>query len=186
MKASESPTHRRRSYFKMNFKMLEMPKVLASAMNIWQEHPSWAKDERKRWALAQGRIKKLLMEFREVDKRRMTLLKSKHAHKAMSVLESESGGIIEEQEDILQEVQRYYQNLYKTEEETTEMVAKQEVVVSRIDRQMNEEDNKKLEEAPSRELITRIAMEMPKEKSPGITESSSLNSNLSFRSSRLE
>ncbi|KAL3692273.1 hypothetical protein R1sor_005924 [Riccia sorocarpa] len=44
--------------------------ILEKAKGVWQAHPSWAKDKRKRWTLALGRIRKLLMEVREDDKRK--------------------------------------------------------------------------------------------------------------------
>ncbi|KAL3695821.1 hypothetical protein R1sor_009897 [Riccia sorocarpa] len=164
VKESHASTLRKRSYFKMDFKMLNRAEVLIRTRTRWLEHPNWARDKRKGWSLALGRIRKLLMEVREDDKRRVLPLRSLEEH----VEELESGEVIEEHEEILEEVHRYYQELYKAEEETTETLVKREEVVSRIDKQMTEEDNRKLEEVPSDEFITRIVMEMPKEKSPGI------------------
>ncbi|KAL3684732.1 hypothetical protein R1sor_002754 [Riccia sorocarpa] len=86
----------------------------------------------------------------------------------MPALEKESWEILKEHEDILEEMQRFYHELYTSDQETEEVVATREVVVSRIDKQLTPDDNRILEEVPSEELITRIVMEMPKEKSLGI------------------
>ncbi|KAL3697985.1 hypothetical protein R1sor_012061 [Riccia sorocarpa] len=57
----------RRSYFKMDARALKKDAVLDRAKAVWAAHPSWAKDKRKRWALALGRIRSLLMEVRNEE-----------------------------------------------------------------------------------------------------------------------
>ncbi|KAL3681560.1 hypothetical protein R1sor_024516 [Riccia sorocarpa] len=95
-------------------------------------------------------------------------LKAKHAHEEMTALEREDGQILEGEEEILEEVQNFYQNLYRAEEETEETLEQRRNVVQRIDRRLTHDDNRILEEVPSEEFITTIVMEMPKEKSPGL------------------
>ncbi|KAL3680581.1 hypothetical protein R1sor_023537 [Riccia sorocarpa] len=235
LKVREAAQQPRRSYFKMDFKVLMREDVLGRAKTVWEEHPSWARDKRKRWALALGRIRKLLMEVRkedrigymdlkeleekaeearsriQVDNSReaaeafeetittlrkrehqeaedcrksckikwlkegdapskyfFARLKAKHVHEEMIALESDSGQILEEQEDILKEVHTYYQNLYRAEEETADVLERRREVIGRIDRRLTEGNNRTLEEIPSEEFITSIVMEMPKEKSPGL------------------
>ncbi|KAL3698377.1 hypothetical protein R1sor_012453 [Riccia sorocarpa] len=73
----------------------------------------------------------------------------------MTALELESGEVIEEQEDILDEVHRYYQDLYKAEEETAETFAKREKVVSAQDGQ-SFWDKKSLVGKDSRGIIKLI------------------------------
>ncbi|KAL3699083.1 hypothetical protein R1sor_017105 [Riccia sorocarpa] len=70
LKEAEASTRPRRSYFKMEYKMLMKPEVLARAKGVWIDHPRWAKDKRKRWTLALGRIRKLLMDIRDEERRR--------------------------------------------------------------------------------------------------------------------
>ncbi|KAL3693205.1 hypothetical protein R1sor_006856 [Riccia sorocarpa] len=62
----------------------------------------------------------------------------------------------------------YYQELYTVERETEEILEKRREVVWRIDRRLTLGDNRKLEEVPSEDFITRIVMDMPKEISPGL------------------
>ncbi|KAL3684230.1 hypothetical protein R1sor_002252 [Riccia sorocarpa] len=235
LKVREAAQQPRRSYFKMDFKVLMREDVLGKAKTVWEEHPSWARDKRKRWALALGRIRKLLMEVRKEDRigymdlkeleekaeearsriqidnsreaaetfeeaittlrkrehqeaedcrKRCKIkwlkegdapskyffarLKAKHVHEEMIALESDSGQILEEQEDILKEVHTYYQNLYRAKEETAAVLERRREVIGRIDRRLTEGNNRTLEEVPSEEFITSIVMEMPKEKSPGL------------------
>ncbi|KAL3679689.1 hypothetical protein R1sor_022645 [Riccia sorocarpa] len=232
LKASTRP---RRSYFKMEYKMLMKPEVLARAKGVWIDHPRWAKDKRKRWTLALGRIRKLLMDIRDEERRReeanggteerlevarnrlqhdhseeakqlfeeavtaqrrreheeaercrrrckitwlkegeastkyfFARLEAKHVQEEMAALEDASGRIIEDREEILDKVHRFYEELYAAEVESEEMVENRRTVVRRINRRLTAAQNQLLEELPSEELITKIVMEMPKEKSPGI------------------
>ncbi|KAL3687195.1 hypothetical protein R1sor_013504 [Riccia sorocarpa] len=95
-------------------------------------------------------------------------LKTKHVQEEMTVLETADGRLLEDQEEIVKEVFRYYTDLYKADEETEEVLDRRRVVIDKIDRRLSGADNTMLEEVPSEELITTIVMEMPKEKSPGI------------------
>ncbi|KAL3694987.1 hypothetical protein R1sor_008638 [Riccia sorocarpa] len=187
----------RRSYFKMDCKAFGKEDVLEEAKEVWRAHPRWARDKRKRWALALGRIRKLLMEVRsEASRERldMSLLEDKveearsrvqhdqsvekpevclRKHKARQgrddgLGECPDGRLLEDQDEMLKEVYNFYRDLYTAEEETEEMLNQRRRVVGRIDRGLSWDDNSVLEEVPSEELITTIVMEMPKEKSPGI------------------
>ncbi|KAL3679848.1 hypothetical protein R1sor_022804 [Riccia sorocarpa] len=86
----------------------------------------------------------------------------------MAALEDASGRIIEDREEILDKVHRFYEELYATEVESEEMVENRRTIVGRINRRLTAAQNQLLEELPSEELITKIVMEMPKEKSPCI------------------
>ncbi|KAL3683679.1 hypothetical protein R1sor_001701 [Riccia sorocarpa] len=235
LKAEGAARRPRRSYFKLDFRTFMRVEVLEKSKGVWQDHPSWAKDKRKRWTLALGRIRKLLMEVREDDRRKEEVyggpeqrvettrrrieqdqsreareefeesvvaarrreqeqanqlrrrckitwmkdgdapskyffarLKAKHAHEELTALEGSSGEMIEDQEEILEEVHRFYQELYTAEEEPPEVLEKRRIVIGRIDKKLTPGDNTILEEVPTEELITRIVMDMPKEKSPGL------------------
>ncbi|KAL3699765.1 hypothetical protein R1sor_017787 [Riccia sorocarpa] len=95
-------------------------------------------------------------------------LKAKHAQEEITATEDTSGRVIEDREELLDEVHNFYENLYTFEIETEEMLECRRTVVGRLDRRLTVEQNVVLEELPSEELITKIVMEMPKEKSPGI------------------
>ncbi|KAL3675831.1 hypothetical protein R1sor_025779 [Riccia sorocarpa] len=77
----------------MDYRMLMKAEVLARAKEVWQEHPRWTKDKRKRWALALGRIRKLLMEVRDEERRR-----------------EEEGGVLEERVEIARRRAQYDQS----------------------------------------------------------------------------
>ncbi|KAL3677358.1 hypothetical protein R1sor_027306 [Riccia sorocarpa] len=106
----------RRSYFKMDAGALKKDGVLERAKAVWAAHPSWAKDKRKRWALALGRIRSLLMEVRNEERR---------GRLDMSALEER----VEETRG---------RDLYKAEEVTEEALEKRRVVIGRIDRRLTE------------------------------------------------
>ncbi|KAL3686155.1 hypothetical protein R1sor_004177 [Riccia sorocarpa] len=95
-------------------------------------------------------------------------LKAKHAQEEITALEGNNGNSIDDREGILEEVHKFYEDLYAAEVETDSMRENRRVVVGRIDRRFTSEQNLTLEEMPSEELITTIVMEMPKEKSPGL------------------
>ncbi|KAL3675966.1 hypothetical protein R1sor_025914 [Riccia sorocarpa] len=95
-------------------------------------------------------------------------LRAKHSHEEMSALEVAPGQIVEEPEGVLEEVHKFYKDLYNAEEESDEMLEKRRMVVGRIEKRLTVEQNTTLEAIPSVELINRIVKEMPKEKSPGI------------------
>ncbi|KAL3689641.1 hypothetical protein R1sor_015950 [Riccia sorocarpa] len=155
LEATEAASRPRRSYFKMEFKTLMKTDILARVRATWQEHPTWAKDKRKRWALALCRIRKLLMEVRREEKRMeeekekledivervrlriqeegpskvmeefeevVSALRAKHVQEEMTALEIGPGQTIEEPEEILEEVFRFYRDLYKAEEEKEEIL----------------------------------------------------------------
>ncbi|KAL3690426.1 hypothetical protein R1sor_016735 [Riccia sorocarpa] len=165
----------RRSYFKMDVRALRKEGVLERAKAAWVAHPRWAKDKRKRWALALRRIRMLLKckitwikEGDASSKYFFARLKVKHAHEKMTSLETDDGRILEDQEEMLQEVYKYYRDLYKAEEDTEEVLEKRRIVVGRIDRSLTGANNITLEEVPTEEFITEIVMDMPKDKSPGL------------------
>ncbi|KAL3690009.1 hypothetical protein R1sor_016318 [Riccia sorocarpa] len=68
----------------------------------------------------------------------------------------------------MEEIQRFYKELYKEEEESEEHLTKREEILSLVDRGLTEEQNRRLETEPDDELITEIVRELPQEKSPGL------------------
>ncbi|KAL3679922.1 hypothetical protein R1sor_022878 [Riccia sorocarpa] len=54
----------------MEHKSLRRPEVLERTRVVWLEHPRWTRDKRKKWALALGRIRKLLMKVRDEERRK--------------------------------------------------------------------------------------------------------------------
>ncbi|KAL3687462.1 hypothetical protein R1sor_013771 [Riccia sorocarpa] len=132
-------------------------------------HPSWAKDKRKRWTLALGRIRLLLlMEVREDDKRKEEVNDGPEQRVEATRRRIEQDQSMEAREEFEREVHKFYQELNTAEEETPEVLEKRKIVIRRIDRKLTPGDNTIMEEVPTDELITRIVMDMPKEKSPGL------------------
>ncbi|KAL3682896.1 hypothetical protein R1sor_000918 [Riccia sorocarpa] len=199
---------RETSYFKMRPGLMMRSGVLQAAEEEWRNHPGRARDERKRWALALGRIRKLLMverdrqdveteevevlqnmlhkirtdlqrqdtsrkrvEFEETMKKLrlrekldaqiarvrcrvkwlqegdtpskffFALLKAKRAQENITVLRTEDGGLITEEEEILEMVQDNYSRLYNYEQEESSVRGKSEEALSLIDGRLTEEQN---------------------------------------------
>ncbi|KAL3687845.1 hypothetical protein R1sor_014154 [Riccia sorocarpa] len=167
----------------MDFKMLKRTEVIIRAKTRWLEHPSWTRDKRKRWSLALGIIRKLLMKVQEDDKRRVLPLRNLEEHVEDVRLRVKHDTSIEAKEMFEEAITKLRRREHEEAEQCrrkckitwlkegeapTKYFFRKEEVVTRIDKQMTEEDNRNLEEVPSDEFITRIVMEMPKEKSPGI------------------
>ncbi|KAL3692735.1 hypothetical protein R1sor_006386 [Riccia sorocarpa] len=85
-------------------------------------------------------------------------LKAKQAHEEMTALQDAAGRIVEERDEVLETVHKFYEHLYTAEIETEEMVENRRKVVERIDRRLTDEQNRLLEDTPSEELITRIKL----------------------------
>ncbi|KAL3681754.1 hypothetical protein R1sor_024710 [Riccia sorocarpa] len=140
LKEARAGARPRRSYFKIDCRALQKDGVLERAKECWNDHPRWARDKRKRWAFALGRIRRLLMEVRNEGKRSRV-----------------NSSVLEEKVEEARE-----------HEETDEVLSRRRTVTGRIDRRLSGADNSVLEAVPSEELITTIVMEMPKEKSSRI------------------
>ncbi|KAL3677440.1 hypothetical protein R1sor_027388 [Riccia sorocarpa] len=61
-RADRSTRRRKRSYFKMDERLLRREGVMEKIKKAWESHPYWARDRRKRWGLALGRLRDILME----------------------------------------------------------------------------------------------------------------------------
>ncbi|KAL3677415.1 hypothetical protein R1sor_027363 [Riccia sorocarpa] len=70
LKAEGARRKPRRSYFKLDFKKFMKAEVFEKMKITWHEHIKWAKEKRKQWTFALGRIRKLLMDVKEEEKRK--------------------------------------------------------------------------------------------------------------------
>ncbi|KAL3699898.1 hypothetical protein R1sor_017920 [Riccia sorocarpa] len=60
-----------------------------------------------------------------------------------------------------------YKALYSAEDETEDTRRKRREVLTLVDRKLDEEQNRQLDELPSEELIEDVVQSLPKGKSPG-------------------
>ncbi|KAL3690932.1 hypothetical protein R1sor_004583 [Riccia sorocarpa] len=95
-------------------------------------------------------------------------LKAKLSQEEMSGVVDTQGRLVEEEGEVLQEVHKFYKELYTEEVETEECRTKREQILRLVDRGFTEEQNRRLEAEPDKELITEIVRDLPKEKSPGL------------------
>ncbi|KAL3689374.1 hypothetical protein R1sor_015683 [Riccia sorocarpa] len=226
---------RLKSYFKMRKELMEKPEVLQAAEELWSAHPEWAREDRKRWALALGRLGMLLMEEKNKQEREkedvqemqdqlqrarwavqrtqteettedfekilrklrhrekldaqmcrqrsrirwiqegdapnkffFTYLKAKTARENITMLLNEDGSEMKEQGEIFTKIEETYAALYTGQEEGPEIGGKRRAILQLIDKKFSSEQNEKIREIPSTELIEDIVKALPAEKSPGI------------------
>ncbi|KAL3689266.1 hypothetical protein R1sor_015575 [Riccia sorocarpa] len=119
--------------------LMDREEVRQEARDTRQDHPSWARDARKRWALALGRVRKVLMEERKRSDR---------------------------QDENMIKLQVQLNRARIQEEEGVEQ--KRQEVLQRMDKRLSTEQNERLREIPSEELIEEIVRSLPAEKVPGI------------------
>ncbi|KAL3701396.1 hypothetical protein R1sor_019418 [Riccia sorocarpa] len=86
----------------------------------------------------------------------------------ITVLRTEDGGLITEEEEILEMVQVNYSRLYNYEQEESSVIGKREEALSLIDGRLTEEQNEILRVIPDEEVIERTVRSLPKDKSPGL------------------
>ncbi|KAL3698065.1 hypothetical protein R1sor_012141 [Riccia sorocarpa] len=91
----------------MRVSLMETPGVLQKAEERWREHPTWARDPRKKWALALGRLRQLATHGRAQQARRGG--------------GRNDGETLTDDEDILKEVHCNYSRLYDKEPEGAEV-----------------------------------------------------------------
>lgn len=95
-------------------------------------------------------------------------LKAKQARESIYKLRLEDGTVIENEEDILLEVFRFYSTLYRSNLEVTNNYLDRQNVLKLIQKTITEEYNESMLELPSEDEIKRMVRDLPKEKSPGI------------------
>ncbi|KAL3692128.1 hypothetical protein R1sor_005779 [Riccia sorocarpa] len=167
---------RPRSYFKMNIKLMNSPGVLQKAKIAWETHPSWVKDERKKWAMGLGLIRQVLMEEKKRWERedpdlatlQEKLLQAKEAQENIKVLQTETGELLTDEAEILQEVYNNYKLLYTADQEDGAVKGRRREMLQLIDRRLTREQNSCLRELPDDSLIEELIFAMPKEKAPGL------------------
>ncbi|KAL3686887.1 hypothetical protein R1sor_013196 [Riccia sorocarpa] len=172
--------------------LMDREEVQQKVRSTWEDHPTWAKDGRKRWALALGRVRIVLMEERKRRDREdedvvklqeqlnrcrrempqviffFAALKAKMAQENITTLQREDGRTITDQEEIIQEVEQMYATLYAGVPEIEGAELKRHEVLQMVDRRLSIEQNEKIKEVPSEELIEETVRSLPAEKASGI------------------
>ncbi|KAL3685968.1 hypothetical protein R1sor_003990 [Riccia sorocarpa] len=94
-------------------------------------------------------------------------LRSKQARESLVELTSAEGVAINEEDDILEEIHRYYQELYHQPRITREVADERRRALQLIRRTVTEEQNLNLEILPEAQEIDTIVEDMKKNKAPG-------------------
>ncbi|KAL3685807.1 hypothetical protein R1sor_003829 [Riccia sorocarpa] len=94
--------------------------------------------------------------------------RAKTAQENITILQTEEGAALTEDEDILKEVQRNYSELYNREPEGEAALLQRQEVLQLMDKKLTGVQNQILRDTPDADLIERTVRALPKEKSPGI------------------
>ncbi|KAL3680726.1 hypothetical protein R1sor_023682 [Riccia sorocarpa] len=172
--------------------LMTRPGVLQAAEDTWRNHPHWVRDECKKWAMALGRIRALLMKERDNQNRdteEVEVLQTqlqrilherptednknefetaKQAQENITVLRLEDGSTITEEEDIFKLVEENYSQLYTQDQKNDTTWANRQEALNLIDQRLTAAQNRVLRELPELELIEKTVRSLPRDKSPGL------------------
>ncbi|KAL3684153.1 hypothetical protein R1sor_002175 [Riccia sorocarpa] len=87
---------------------------------------------------------------------------------SITTLQVADGSVITDEDEILQKVQDVYSSLYTNEVPATGAAEKRQEVLQLIDGRLSQEENEKLREVPSAEVIDKTVSRLPRDKSHGI------------------
>ncbi|KAL3676996.1 hypothetical protein R1sor_026944 [Riccia sorocarpa] len=128
--------------------LMNKQEVIKKAERVWLQHPSWARDDRKRWALGLGRIRKLLMAERDKQDREEEDTLTLQQKLQQLRLEIQEGGSEHRREE-----RQQGQRLNRRE------------VLQLMDKRMTVDQNRTLRGMPDASLIEYTVRNLPKEKS---------------------
>ncbi|KAL3692054.1 hypothetical protein R1sor_005705 [Riccia sorocarpa] len=94
-------------------------------------------------------------------------LKAKTQREEITSIKLDSGEIVTEESRILKLIEETYGELYTAEEESSEIRSQRREILQLVDKRLTQNQNRKLEEAHSEELIEEIVKSLPQEKSLG-------------------
>lgn len=95
-------------------------------------------------------------------------MQAKQAQESIKQLELEDGEVIEDKEVILNEVFRFYSNLYKSNSKVVRRTDELESILRLISKHISNIDNETMIKPPREEEVDRVVANLPKEKSPNI------------------
>ncbi|KAL3676393.1 hypothetical protein R1sor_026341 [Riccia sorocarpa] len=96
-----------------------------------------------------------------------TLLKTKRAREAITLLDTQDGRRLETKDDIMSELHRFYTNLYKRDPAIEAAASMRKDVLSGITRKVNSTQNAKLSAIPMVEEVGNTVRSLKNDKAPG-------------------
>ncbi|KAL3675001.1 hypothetical protein R1sor_024949 [Riccia sorocarpa] len=94
-------------------------------------------------------------------------LKAKFAREKITALETEDGNFISRHSEIMEEVERYYRNLYTRVQETVQIRQAREQVLQLLTSRATQEEDATLHQVPTEEEVEEVVHDLRKEKNPG-------------------
>ncbi|KAL3680200.1 hypothetical protein R1sor_023156 [Riccia sorocarpa] len=85
-----------------------------------------------------------------------------------TILKTEGGQVVTDEDEIMGMVQEWYRDLYAAEEESEEDRQLRKDVLLLTDNKLSPHQNERLRESPEDKFIEEIIHSLPKDKSPGL------------------
>ncbi|KAL3685358.1 hypothetical protein R1sor_003380 [Riccia sorocarpa] len=95
-------------------------------------------------------------------------LKAKFAREKIAALETEDGNFISSHTEIMEEVERYYRNLYTRVQEIAQIRQAREHMLQLLTSRVTQEEDATLHQVPTEEGLEEVIHDYHKEKSPGL------------------
>ncbi|KAL3690792.1 hypothetical protein R1sor_004443 [Riccia sorocarpa] len=137
-------------------------------LRIRMEHDTSEETIQKVRELEEEVSRKENMEEREVEIDGSKKLKAKHQRESIKALQLEGGEVVTDDKRILEEIEAFYGELYKKDEEVEGAVVARARVMSYVKPRVTERQNHELVEAPSMEELEDIVKRLPEDKAPGL------------------
>ncbi|KAL3696088.1 hypothetical protein R1sor_010164 [Riccia sorocarpa] len=175
---------------------MKNPEVLQKIRREWENHPVWARDARKKWYLALGRVRKILKECRDkqnqevpeaaeirrrleearlavqdcpsTDNRKEFEIALVATYESLTEIRIGTGELVTDEDAISKLVEETYTELYTADLDTVQAETGRREALQLIDKKLTVEQNTKLGASPSEECIEEIRRSVPKDKAPGI------------------
>ncbi|KAL3681233.1 hypothetical protein R1sor_024189 [Riccia sorocarpa] len=164
--AAETQGRKPENYFKFNHFDLKDPEIFQKVKDRMEKRL-------KEHELQEARIwrircrEKWLTEDDAPSRYFFAKLKAKWARDSLTVLQLDDGEVTEDQEVILEEIQKFYQCLYTKEDESEDRVRAREEVMSLIQNRISADDSRKVSSIPEEEEIKGVVFSMKLNKAPG-------------------
>ncbi|KAL3675581.1 hypothetical protein R1sor_025529 [Riccia sorocarpa] len=159
---------RRKSYFKMGANSMKNSETVEAVRQAWGRHPAWAKEDRRRWVMAWDRVREVLIQQKDRQHRELPEAETiqRRLEWAREMIQFNTRNNYGRRHDYGGN-RDFIQTALHGGGGTAEVYRKRAEVLVLVDRKLTVEQNRKLSERPSEQLIEEVVRSLPKEKSPG-------------------
>ncbi|KAL3679575.1 hypothetical protein R1sor_022531 [Riccia sorocarpa] len=95
-------------------------------------------------------------------------LKARWSREKIEARQNREGDVIIDKQEVLDEIQEFYQSLFSAEEDSEERSTVRNEVVQLIDKQLTREESAEISRVPSKEEVHKVVFDMKTNKAPGL------------------